>query len=85
MVEEPTENRVSTNNEDYDAYDGTKSSGGIVDNPSIHIYIAHQIPDKVTEGEQYEPPEPTNNANATTDPNAEGTTEGDTSTTETPQ
>ena len=61
MVEEPTENRVSNKNEEYDAYDGTKSSGGIVDNPSIHIYIAHQIYDTVEEGEQYEPPTPTSN------------------------
>jgi hypothetical protein len=65
MVEEP--DRVSTNNEDYDAYDGTKTSGGIVDNPSIHIYIAHQIPETVTEGEQYEPPTPTTNQTAEED------------------
>lgn len=78
MVEEP--DKPSTVNEDYDTYDGTQWSGGIVDNPHVHIYIAHQIPDTVTEGEQYEPPTPT--TAGTTDEDTEEDTE-DTSTDET--
>ena len=61
--------RKSTNNEDYDTYDGSAKFGEIKDNPSVHIYIAHQIMDTVTEGEQYEPPEPTT-PTGTEDPNA---------------
>lgn len=49
--------RKSTNNEDYDVYEGSESLGEIKDNPSVHIYIAHQIMDTVTEGTQYEEPD----------------------------
>lgn len=78
MVEEP--DTKSTVNEDYDTYDGNVWSGGIVDNPHVHIYIAHQIPETVTEGEQYVAPSPTTNDTNTDETEEDTDSTEDTST-----
>ena len=63
--------------ESYDLYDGEDNAGleGIIDNPKISIYIAHQIMSTETEGEQYVAPTPTSTTgNTATDPTASSNT-----------
>lgn len=62
----PTANRfVKSEENNDDLYEGKNPGGGIIDNPSIHIYIAHQIMDTEDEGEQYVAPTPTNTGEVT--------------------
>lgn len=58
MADTTHANRKEKSEESYDLYDGEDNAGldGIIDNPSIHIYIAHQIMSTETEGEQYVAP-----------------------------
>lgn len=56
MPEDKTKaDRKEKSDESYDLYDGDITGGGIVDNPSIHLYIAFQKMDTEDEGEQYDP------------------------------
>lgn len=77
MADTTHANRKEKSEESYDLYDGEDNAGleGIIDNPSIHIYIAHQIMSTETEGEQYVAPSATSTTgNTTTDPTASSNT-----------
>ncbi len=67
MADTTHANRKEKSEESYDLYDGEDNAGleGIIDNPSIHIYIAHQIMSTETEGEQYVAPATTSTVGGT--------------------